>query len=664
MEDDEPNEVESITIHAAAAAAEAALNAAEAAEERAVAARAALAAANETFAEAERYAYACEQAIAAAPSNREAAILLAMQLEDSIPQYEAGAQRVAAAAAAIQEESEKASRFAAGARRAGAKWAMNATRKAKQLESDCLEAKNATQQAVQAVVNVRAQAEAAVAQVEAAMDEETLCGPRAVEAQDAAMAAIEMAEAAARECEVAETAAAKAAALSEAARKREKSVRALNSLKNHDLRRGFAGWEERWHELLHEQMLKQRAVTNMLQRQIKRGYWQWNEAKEDLMYNAELFSRGVAHHTKVELRRGMALWYERRCERRRILTMAETAQRNAAALGQKHGFWGWVECCIQLAHDNRLLGTASARFRARELTPCWLGWKETYYALQHKEGDDQRIGERHCMRYVMGKWCRQAARAVAVQRTLLVTIQRMRQMRLAAGWSTWRTGDANRAAAMDSLHHAVSHWHHSKLGPAMTQWHAQTVWKAVLMRKLRSGDEALLRLTSAIGSRQLANSFIRWSTAVTMRKGTGSDFMSVAARYFGKSGGAPALPPVAAPPPIVSNKQRLLDEAAEAEERAFWRQMNAIQSGGAPTAAPGRLSPLSTPNSARPAPKSPAHSIDPEHARPASARPGRISPFSPALETTPLHRPAPDRSSLLHRANVARAKRSARVRAI
>ena len=657
--------MERITLEAAAADADASAIAAEEAEEIAVAARAALAAANEIREEASLYAQACVQAVEEAPANREAAIEMTMQLENQVAGYEAGAQRVAAAAALIEEESQKATRFAAGARRAGAKWAMNATRKAKQLESDMVEARAATQQAMDAVVTIRAQAEAAIGQVEEAMDEEQLCGPRATEAQAAAVAATAAAAAAARECASAEAVASLTAAEAEAARKTEKRVRAMTSLFHREMRRGFAGWEERWLELLHEQELMGRAVRNMLTRQLKRGFFQWHEAKEDLMHNEALLQRGIAHQYASARARAVLTWYETRCERRTYRGMTATARTHAIGLELKHGLWAWMEANVRRRHDLAILRRGLEAMVGGQLRAGWVQWKDAFEALRATERDAHERAMAQRTALALSRWKHHAARSTRVKRTLREALVRIWRLRLTMGWAAWRSGDENRAAALSKVRECVRHWAHQLLGAALTHWHGQTVWRAVMLRKLRNGDATLLRLVSGIASRDLANAFVRWRVRHERRQGQGSDLMSVAARYFGKSAEAPSAAPAASPaPPPVPSTSHVLDDEDTAE---FWRQMNEIRNGTAQPLPPVQ-SPL-PPSSARLAPKSPPELMAP---RPASARPGRTSPLegaAPAHPSPPAHRPPPmspmpGRSTLFHQAKLARAKRSARVRAI
>ena len=95
---------------------------------------------------AKKIAKADEEAIADAPELKQAAIEIATQAEAAAATIEEGLEMVAQSAAAAKEEADKAARFAAGARRAGAAWATNATRKAKQLENDWLDAERAAEE--------------------------------------------------------------------------------------------------------------------------------------------------------------------------------------------------------------------------------------------------------------------------------------------------------------------------------------------------------------------------------------------------------------------------------------------------------------------------------------------------------------------------------------
>lgn len=173
--------------------------------------------------------------------------------------------------------------------------------------------------------------------------------------------------------------------------------------------------------------------------------------------------------------------------------------------------------------------------------------------------------------------------------------------------------------------------------------------------------------------------FQRWKDVHLLHAGRGSGVVGIAARYFGKTSGATPATPVQDVPP-----RNLPDEAAEEAKSAdFWRQMEelrvaAANGHGAPP--PPKVPPLSDerPLTARPAmgleeratasmparPHSarvfPHGEIGLSHAPDASGRPTPMMPHRPAPAISPFGA----KSSLLHRAQAARARRSAKVRAI
>ena len=118
--------------------------------------------------------------------------------------------------------------------------------------------------------------EETLADVEAAMEEEEQCKPRAKASAEAAVtAAASAADEAAKEAEVLAAKASAAVEAEAAARATYKQVKALFFLINVDLTRGWRAWVERWEEILEEKEKMTRAIKRFQSREQGRGFEQW-----------------------------------------------------------------------------------------------------------------------------------------------------------------------------------------------------------------------------------------------------------------------------------------------------------------------------------------------------------------------------------------------------